>query len=275
MEYPADLKASYLEELALYDQVLHVTGLLSLNQHDIKTDGRGVRAVKIFTRQTLTGLSLQRILPRPTVSGPVDEALWDLCSVASLARNILEGYLGLHYFGLEKITGSEAELRFFILQLHRNIEWYNIKKLTDPQDPELKQFEEGIPEQKLRIREHRFLPNLLPHQRKLALETKEMYKTKGDFEKELPVCSDLKRNYRQLSNLVHPVPMSVERTDNLNGRGLGSDADMTYSLLCVMIARRYLAASTVGIADHFPKKLAKRFSGELAPIRPLVKAGFK
>src|SRR5688572_12034590 len=115
-----DIELSYLEELELYDKVVAITALISVNQNGIKANGRGVRAVKIFTRQTLTVFSLSQLLPRPSSSKESDEDLWDICSIASLTRNLIEGYLSLNYFGTEKISDSEAELRFFLLQLHRN-----------------------------------------------------------------------------------------------------------------------------------------------------------
>ena len=270
----SEREKDYIEELELYDKVVKVTGLISLNQHDIQTDGRGIRAVKIFTRQTLIGLSLGKLLPRTDFSEPDDGELWDVSSIASLSGNMLEGYLSLYYFGIENISESEAELRFFILQLHRNIEWYNIRKYHSPNDPDIEEFEEVIPEQKNKIRNHPFLSNLTIEQKKKAIQGSEMYKTKADFENELAICKDLRRDYRQLSNLVHPLPLSIERIDNDRGRGLGSEPDVIYCLICMMIARRYLAASTIGIADKFPIELANRFSKEIESIRPLENVGF-
>jgi hypothetical protein len=191
-----------------------------------------------------------------------------------LSRNLIEGYLSLYYFGIERVSDAEAELRFFIAQLHRNVEWYEIRKLINPGDPELKEFEDSIASQRERIRSHAYLRSLTAVQKTRALRGTEMYKTKADFEKELSECGDLRRNYRLLSNLVHPLPMSIERIDNERGRGIGSDADVSYSKICLMLARRYLAASTVGIADHFADALAKRFEDSLNGIRPLIAEGF-
>lgn len=186
----------------------------------------------------------------------------------------MEGYLSLCYFGIERISDEEAELRFFIAQFHRNVEWYEIRRLTNRNDPGLKEFEEGIASQKARIRNHAYLSSLSNVQRTRALRGLEMYKTKADFENELDVCKDLRRNYRHLSNLAHPLPISFERIDNERGRGIGSDAEVLSCTICLMLARTFLAASTVGIADHFPDALASRFEGSLNGIRPLITAGF-
>lgn len=270
----SEFEKQYLEEMDLYDKVLKTTILISLNQHGIQTDGRGLRGVRIFTRQTLLGISFQRILPRPSILKDRERELWDICSIASLARNIIEGYLSLYYFGIEKVSDEEAELRFLIAQLHRNVEWWAIRRLNDPDDPTLKGFEETITSQRERIEKHVYLSCLTVTQRKRALRGVEMYMTKRDFEKRLKICTGLSRNYRLLSNLVHPLPISIERIDNERGRGVGNDADVNYSKICLMLARRFLAASTVSMADHFPDALANKFRSSLNEIRPLMSVGF-
>ncbi len=269
-----EIVIEYLEELNLFDNVINVTQIISLNQHGIQTDGRGLRAMKLFTRQTLTGLSLHKLLPRPNKNNSIDEDIWDVSSIASLTRNLVEGYLSLYYFGIEKISISEAQLRFFILQLHKNVEWYNIRKDVNLGENELEEFENRIIEQKKLIENHPYLLKLSTIQRKRAIQGIEMYKTKYDFEKEIFFCQNLRKDYKHLSNLVHPLPLSIERIDNENGRGIGSTRDISYCVFCLMIARKYFAATTIGIADYFDKELATRFANELETIRPLVNKGF-
>jgi hypothetical protein len=265
-----DLAAHYLHQLDSYYKVLSVTQLISLNQHGIKTDGAGIRAVRIFTRQTLSAISLSKLLPRPFIGSQIDSDLWDVGSIASITRNLVEGYMSLYYFGIEKVTALEAELRFVILQLHRNVEWYNIRK-QEMSEAELKQFEDGIASEIDRIKKHPQLANLTGPQRRKAVKGNEIYKTKSDFERELSVCSDLRNHYRLLSNLVHPLPLSIERVDNLRGRGLGCEADVAYSLYCAGLATRYLAATTIGIAEHFSDVFLEKFKNEIQTIREHIK----
>lgn len=269
----SEFEKNYLEELVLYDKVLAFTHIISINQHEIKTDGRGIRAVKIFTRQTLTAISLSKLLPRPSQFTASEYDLWDISSIASLTRNLLEGYLNLHFWGLEKISDSEAELRFFLLQLHKNIEWYNLRK-DEIEEIELKEYEEAIAEQKDWVKNHDYLPNLTSDQRKKALHFSEMYKIKLDFETALPICKNLRHDYRLLSNLVHPLPLSIERINNERGRGLANDIDVSYCIMCIMIARKYLAASAIGIVENFPNDLENKLKVELELIKPLEKEGF-
>ncbi len=267
------LLQDFLDERELYDKTLNITGLISINQHNLKSDGRGLRGMKIFTRQTLTAFSLDKLLPRPNINNPENNEFWDISSIASLTRNLIEGYLSLHFYGLEKISTEEADLRYVIQQFHRNIEWYNISK-EDP-DADLSEFINGLPEQKERIKNHPYLDKLNPIQKKRALRGIEIYKTKADFENEISICTDLRKIYRLLSNLVHPLPLSVERVDNKKGRGIRNRNDVYYSIVSIMVARKFLAASTLGIADCFQNSLGKKFKNEIDSIRPLINTGFE
>ena len=268
-----NLLRDFLDERALFDKTIKVTGLISINQHNLKSDGRGIRGMKIFTRQTLTAISLDKLLPRPNIDFPKNDEFWDISSIASLTRNIIEGYLSLHFYGLEKISEEEAHLRFLIQQLHRNVEWYNISKGNSNID--ISEYENGIPKQKEEIKNNPYLKNLHTVQRKRALRGIEIYKTKADFENELPICTDLRKNYRLLSNLIHPLPLSIERNDNEKGRGIRNKNDIYYSIVSLMLARRFITASTVGIVDHFDNSLGKKFKKEIDSIRPLINIGFE
>jgi hypothetical protein len=265
----------YLEELSRYDQVLDVTMHISRNQHRISTDGRGMRGMKIFTRQTLTGVSLRQILAQPSTMTHPNAEIWDITSIASLSRNLMEGYIQLHFYGLETVSEEEAELRFFIAQLHRNKTWKNIIEATDPDNSILEDFKNGIPEELERIKTHPFYISLDKDQRKRIIERNDIYKSKADFENQLEVCQNFTIDHRHLSNLAHPLPFSFERIDNKKGRGIGSDAEVNYSIVCLMIARKYLAASTVGIADHFHDDIGKKFASKIEKIRPLILAGYE
>ena len=266
----SEYENSYIDSLKKYDKVLSVAMLISKNQHGIDTTGRGIRAANIFTRQTLAGMSLRSILPFPTSYNDKEEALWDIASVASLSRNILEGFLSIFYFGTESISDEESELRFFILQQHRNREWYSIRKQFNPHDPELAKFEDGQVEQENSIKNHIFIEKLTPSQKNKALRGHEIYNTKADFEASHKACEGLRAEYQLLSNFVHPLPLSIERIDNVNGRGVGSDADVNYCIMALIIARKYLAASIVEIAEFFHQNIYERFKNEVESIRDLV-----
>lgn len=247
------VEAAYREELVKYEEALDTTMELSLNQHGIQTDGRGLRGMKIFTRQTLVAISLSKLLPFSRGTNDPEGGFWDVCSVASLTRNLMEGYVALFYSGTEVISKEEAELRFFLSQYHRNREWQHIRKQRTPDDPEIGRVEEGLASQMKRLKEHPFLLRLSPAQRNKVLRGDEMYFTKADIEERSPMVGNYRLHYQLLSNLVHALPLSIERIGNDRGRGVRSDADIAYMHLCLSLAVRFLAASVLAIYDHFPE----------------------
>ena len=123
-----NLEQDVLDETELLVQVVGKICRISMNQAGIQTDGRGMRAMKLFTRQTLSALSLTKLIPSAT---DVYESL-DIPSYAAITRNIMECFISIYYYGTENISESEAQLRFFLLQYHRNNEWFNIRKKELP-----------------------------------------------------------------------------------------------------------------------------------------------
>lgn len=258
----------YLEELEKFDKVLNTTMVISQNQQGINTTGRGVRASKILTRQTVIAISLRSILPFPTKNKHHVEDLWDICSISSLSRNIMEGYISMYYFGTEKVKEEDAELRFFLFQYHRNREWYHIRRKFGETEDNLKDFKNVLEEQKKKIREHPFLLQLTQVQKNKVMKGCEIYKTKSDLENENTVCSGLDKNYQLLSNLVHPLPFSIMRMDNEKGRGIGNESDINYCIIALILARKYLAATTIAFTDYFYDELGKKYKNILDDIRP-------
>lgn len=247
------LHLAYREELAKFEEALDATIALSLQQHGIETDGRGVRAMKVFTRQTLVALSLAKLLPFSRQANDSEDGFWDVCSVASLTRNLMEGYVALFYSGTEAVGEEEAELRFLLGQYHRNREWQQIRKQKTPNAPEIARIDERLASEMKRLKEHPFLPHLSPAQRNKLLKGDECYFTKADIEERCPVAKNYRLHYQILSNLVHALPMSIERIGNDRGRGELSEPDVTYIYICLSLAIRFLAASALAIYDHFPE----------------------
>ncbi|WP_141699390.1 hypothetical protein [Candidatus Thiosymbion oneisti] len=182
--------------------------------------------------------------------------------------------MALYYYGTQQVTEEEAELRFLLAQLHRNSTWLAFQRRVSAEEDLLAEFEQGIAAQKSRIRDLAVLEKLSVEQRNRVSRWHDMYLTKADFETLVPICANLRADHQYLSNLVHPLPFAIERVDNTKGRGIGTDAEVGHSLICVMIARRFLAASVVDfvglVADALPAPCSKAADS----VRELVNHGF-
>jgi hypothetical protein len=96
----------------------------------------------------------------------------------------------------------------------------------------------------------------------------EIYKTKSDLENENTLCRGLDKNYQLLSNLVHPLPFSIMRMNNEKGRGIGNESDINYCIMALILARKYLSASTIAFTDFLYDELGKKYKNILDEIRP-------
>ena len=208
--------------------------------------------MKLFTRQTLSAVSLSRLLPYYRDTTNSDNEFWDVCSVASLTRNLMEGCVALFYSGTEVISAEEAELRFFLSQYHRNREWQLVRKRQTPENPEIAKVENSLRSEMKRLKEHPFLPHLSLAQRNKVLKGDDMYLTKADLEERFSVVGKYRLHYQLISNLVHPLPLSIERIDNNQGRGNRVANDVLYMTLCLSLAAKFLAASVSSVCDRFP-----------------------
>src|SRR5262249_29882874 len=74
----------------------------------------------IFARNCLTCISLLRLVPISSFYRPVEKLdAWDLASVASLVRNIIETYFVLFYV-LEQVSESESRARQCLWRFHES-----------------------------------------------------------------------------------------------------------------------------------------------------------
>src|SRR2546423_15690111 len=77
----------------------------------------------VFCRITLHGLSILRLTPGSSFCQPVQGMqIWDLASVASLSRNLVEAYLTLHYMLEPLSTNGEIILCENVWRYHETFE---------------------------------------------------------------------------------------------------------------------------------------------------------
>ena len=94
-----------------------------------------------------------------------------------------------------------------------------------------------------------------------------MYKTMHEYAKENASLSRMPEDYRLLSNFTHPLGISIERIDNVNGRGLLSPSDTTWLCLFIEIAERYISMSAKEITDFFSERFVPLLGKEIEVLK--------
>jgi hypothetical protein len=253
-------RKKYDEEIERYDLILKTALQVSLASGGIKTSTRYIRSTQIFTRMVVIAYSFFRLMPSNTITHDYEEH-WDWPSVASVARNFLEAYLHFFYIGVDKISDEEVDFRLKAMWFHLNSEKYRLYK-SGPSDKDLSGFEENLPKEKNKLKQHPFFENIdTDHQRRALSGKSATYMTKKQLMARLPFRSDeLCWMYRHLSNEVHSTAFAFNSLSNKRGRGNENAAERGYIISACWLVRKYLSAAIMDMAEIFPTKIGKKES---------------
>lgn len=246
-----EVERSYIRLYKIFCRACEISAAISLNQSGIMTDGRGVRAANIFTRQVLTAHSLKKLLPVLRNGINPDETVWDVTTIALVSRSVMENFQALFYYGTETISEAEADFRFRIFQKDRNVKWRDIRLKTGESEESLEAFFTGIPKQQEEIVNHEFYSSLSKEQKNSLKSRAEMYYTKAEFEARCPRLADIALHHQLLSNLAHPLPLAIHRIDEFSGHGAPSEADICLVIVSLHVATDCLIASVEGMGEKF------------------------
>jgi hypothetical protein len=174
----------------------------------------------LFTRVCTISVSILWLCPRSKVN--TDGTHWDFGSIASLARNLFECALQLFYLAIEPLSEDEWLARLKVMQLHDCLERFRMFRAFDPNDPQLKMFEEQANELRAILEKNLYFvtlseklqKNLLKGERSSIITQDEILQRMGEFDE------GTRGYYRFLSSHAHSFPLGFYRMAEHNrGRG--------------------------------------------------------
>jgi uncharacterized protein len=186
-----------------------------------KTSGRQVPSWReqyasyIFARICTTSISILRTLPQSSLhTSPfsLSSAVWDLPSVCTLTRSLLETWLVFRYLIVEtENSDEEADFRFALWHLHSECERLEMLQLIGSSNPRLSELQNEI--NQLRARLQATVPfSRLSDKRKVKLLSGdvEIPPVRVDVAKRAGICPEYYRAmYKYFSNHAHMHPFSV------------------------------------------------------------------
>ena len=183
----------------------------------IRTEGRPtsnwqlIEGSIIFARTCLTCISLLRLIPISSVYRPVENLdAWDLPSVVSLARNIIETY-HVFFYVVEEVSDSECEAREALWRFHETAERLEMLRLAVPSSAGIEQLTKQYSKRKTRLEASPFFEALPKKQRTNLLNARESkFSTKTEIADRAGVSRRyLASCYKYGSNFTHTSPMAV------------------------------------------------------------------
>ncbi|WP_318406340.1 DUF5677 domain-containing protein [Photobacterium leiognathi] len=225
----------FKENSSLFESLVSAAVDVSDKSGGILTSGQRIEATKIYTRLTLSAITLERILP--TTFG-----IWDFSSIAILARSFIETSHRYCYISEIELSEGELEFRRKLYFFHANMEKYRLYS-SQPEHEVLESFKVGLPQSKKEIVESEFFFSLPKHmQNKIKSGNTDMHVSDEVISKR---CGLIKEQYsfyyRILSNHSHGSPLSTTSQSNIRGRGMKNDAELFYITLTLQILNRYLS----------------------------------
>jgi hypothetical protein len=152
-------KKDYLENLEIFEDFFDFSVDVSDSTACIAVPWHLVRANQLFTRLTVTSMSIIHLCPANRIWGSSSQ-FWDFISVATLARNLIENYHAFFYIGVEDVTQDEKSFRLDLFNYHLTNEKYKLYKEGGSSEEILKEYEEKLAHAKEDLRTHAFFISL-------------------------------------------------------------------------------------------------------------------
>jgi len=174
-------------------------------------------ATLVFSRIALNGISTLRLVPGSNFCQPVrGMQIWDLASVVSLSRNLVETYLTLHYMLEPLSSNDEAALRENVWRYHETFERLKMLRFALPDSTRIPKLETELASRRSAVEHVQVFLNLPKGIRSRILKG-EMAKLKTHEE----LCTGagvnpdyFKSMFKYGSNHTHSSPFSFAQMDS-------------------------------------------------------------
>ena len=209
-------------------------------------------AERIFTKMVCHGLSLQRLSPSPHL--PPNE-LWDISSIYSIARTLIETYEALAYVSIDKVDESERDFRFSLWKLHAQERRREMLRLTGSDNPEIPAIEAEITAYRIKILNHPFSQNLGSdfHKKVTRGDTPPYHLSRTERDLRAGIDKDYHTTIiMHLSSHVHTHPFSVHQ---LLGFKAGDPDCIRLMAIPIQYSLAFLGKAITGMKEIFSPRV--------------------
>lgn len=189
---------------------------ISTKSQNKDTDWIGVQSSLVFAKLCATCLSILRLVPGShyCIQKPHIE-LWDLSSVASLCRNLMETYYVLHYLTSTPQEGEEAEFRIALWEYHKEFERLNMLTSGVPNSRRLPEVQERLGKAKQRLEKTVIFKRSSRGDQNEILKAKDFKRANlASLAQSARISESYHRaQYRYCSAFSHSAPFSISHLD--------------------------------------------------------------
>jgi len=248
----------YLEQLSDFESLVNIALNISEHIHGIKIDTRREQyGSYIFSKICLHILAIERLLPKSKYHSVTKSfEVWDISSLAILARVLIETYYAFYYLIIDEIDHTELDFRFSLWNFHSEKERLKMLNLIDSKSPELKNVELSVEQYLLEIKNNKYYESLEIHIKRNIRKGQMAFTLSNSniSEKSGIPPNYYKATYKFLSSYVHTYPFSISQLPYFH-----VDDPSTISIMGTIIdyCTGYLSFSIRDIIKVFPDKSEK------------------
>lgn len=225
--------------------------------HNRRTDSERIAlACILFVGIVLRARSLLRLLPGSELHPRDAESTFDLASIATVSRSLMESCYVFFSLAVEDVAEDERQARILVAQLHEVVESRTMfRKLGDGGSSEDKQLTARIRELRLQIEDNAYMRSLDAEKLEVLQQgstpllgsmqdISEYYLDDRDFARFL---------YKWLSNYTHSHPFAYFRTSPERGRGIENSAEAKLASLILEQCSEHLILCCQQFLDLVPE----------------------
>lgn len=203
----------YLESIANLKHVTDVAAKLSMETHGRTVDSWRVQyGSYIFTKLCLHALALLQLRPEVGVPRTANElTVWNIPSVAVIARAIMDSYYVFFYLAIDECTEEELEFRHLLWHYHGEKQRLDMLKLIKSTNPCIVQLKKDVDILKARLVESSFYKSLDANlQRKIRKGERGVLLSNTQLSKRAGIDPNYyKATFNYLSQYVHTYPFAA------------------------------------------------------------------
>lgn len=209
------MKEKYSKSVQDLEKLVNTCISLSNNTHKRKVDSwREEYGSYIFAKLCIHSIAILKLIPESSLFNlPNNFKVWDIASLATLARSVIETYNVFFYLIIDELDDKELEFRFLLWHLHSESERKRMLNSIGSTNPKIKEVERDIEDYKNKLMNNDFYKSKISSERSsyrkgetgIALSNSNISERAGIS------INFYKSTYKYMSSYVHTFPFSIQQ----------------------------------------------------------------
>lgn len=207
-------KEKYLKSLDDLEFITSIAWNISVDTQGRQVDNWNTAYSSIILgKLCLHAHAVLQLMPNLDSSNRYEIVTWDISSIATIVRALIESYYVFYYLGVDSVTEDELELRNLLWMYHSEKQRLDMLKMINSNNPIVKQIEKGIEELKQKFKKNTYYQTLSSSRKSKIVSGKiGILHSNSELSRRAGINPDYyKSNFNYLSAYVHAFPYAYSQ----------------------------------------------------------------